>query len=414
MAAPFLRRLLLLTLSLLGLLTAVPAPGQVGTLTGQVRDSVTQAPLELASLFLANTTYGASTNEKGQFSLPSVPVGQYDLVISYLGYKLYKRSITVKPGPQTLTLLLSPAAQQLGEVVVRPNPNREADYQKFARAFLGSTTFSRQCRIHNPKEVYVEYDGDKNELTATSPTFVQIDNAALGYRVKYYGLQFTQNFRQRYMTFYGWPVFEEMKPRNERQARQWNANRQQAYQGSLSHFLLSVHTGQVTAEGFLVQKVRVVPNPGFPRADSLAQALRKARRYAPFSQADQDSLARWTKVPQAFSLLYTAPRPLDSLRRVQPDSGRVWLRFRDYLQVTYLQEAPDPAYPSARPISAQAAAALPPKGQISTLILLKPEIEILKNGQLQDPLAVFTDGYWGFEKMGEFLPLDYTPPASAR
>ncbi|SNC74750.1 CarboxypepD_reg-like domain-containing protein [Hymenobacter gelipurpurascens] len=403
-----------LLLLLCWLLATTTGLGQVGTLTGSVRDSLTQAPLELASLFLANTTYGASTNDKGQFSLPNVPVGQYDLIISYLGYKLYKRTIMVKPGPQTLALLLSPAAQQLGEVVVRPNPNREADYQKFAKSFLGATSFSQQCRIRNPKDVYVEYDVDKNELTATSPTFVQIDNAALGYRMKYYGLHFTQNFKQRYMTFYGWPVFEELKPRNERQARRWATNRQQAYHGSLSHFLHSVYTGQVTPEGFLVQKMRVVPNPRFPRADSLAQALRKARHNAPFSAADQDSLARWNKVPRAFSMLYTAPRPLDSLRRAQPDSGRVWLRFRDYLQVTYLRESPDVAYPASKPISAQAAAALPPTGQISTLILLNQEVEIQKNGQLYNPLAVFMDGYWGFEKMGEFLPLDYMPPTPAR
>ncbi|TGD78865.1 carboxypeptidase-like regulatory domain-containing protein [Hymenobacter wooponensis] len=393
------------------LLASTTGLGQVGTLTGTVRDSVTQAPLELASLFLANTTYGASTNEKGQFSLPNVPVGQYDLVISYLGYKLYKRSITVKPGPQTLPLLLTPNSQQLREVVIRPNPNRESDYQRFVQTFLGQSAFSRQCRIRNPKDVYVDYDSDKNELTATSAAFVQVDNDALGYRVKYYGLKFTQNFREQYVVFYGYPVFEEMKARNERQLRRWVANREQAYRGSLTHFLHSIYTSRVTSEGFLVQKMRIVPNRKFPRADSLAKALRQARRNSVFSSADQDSLSRWVKVPRAFSMLYTAPRPLDSLRRVQPDSGRVWLRFRDYLQVTYLKESPDPAYPAARPISAAAAAL--PKGQISTLVLLQPEIEIQKNGQLVVPLGVFTDGYWGFEKMGEFLPLDYTPAASA-
>ncbi|UOQ79568.1 carboxypeptidase-like regulatory domain-containing protein [Hymenobacter sp. 5414T-23] len=361
MAAFFYLRIILL---LLGWFSATACLSQsTGTLTGTVRDSVTQAPLELASLFLANTTYGASTNAKGEFSLPNVPVGQYDLVISYLGYKLYKRSIAVKPGPQTLTLLLTPSAQQLGEVVVRPNPNREADYQRFVQTFLGQSAFSRQCRIRNPKDVYVDYDSDKNELTATSPAFVQVDNDALGYRVKYYGLKFTQNFREQYVVFYGYPVFEEMKARNERQQRRWAANREQAYRGSLTHFLHSIYTGQVTPEGFLVQKMRVVPNPKFPRADSLANALRLARRNTVFSSADQDSLSRWVKVPRAFSMLYTAPRPLDSLRGVQPDSGRVWLRFRDYLQVTYLKEAPDPAYHTARPISAAAAAALPRKAR---------------------------------------------------
>ena len=51
--------------------------------------------------------------------------------------------------------------------------------------------------------------------------------------------------------------------------------------------------------------------------------------------------------------------------------------------------------------------------QVSQLIMLVPEIEIQPNGQLTNPLAVFTDEYWGFEKMGEFLPVNYRPPAPA-
>jgi hypothetical protein len=43
---------------------------------------------------------------------------------------------------------------------------------------------------------------------------------------------------------------------------------------------------------------------------------------------------------------------------------------------------------------------------------MQPEVEIEPNGQLANPLAVFTDEYWGFEKMGEFLPVNYLPPGS--
>ncbi|WP_045690263.1 carboxypeptidase-like regulatory domain-containing protein [Hymenobacter sp. AT01-02] len=407
MVAPILR-IRFLVLALLMGAGSYQAHGQ-GTLSGIVRDSLTREPLELASIFLASTTYGASTNDKGQFSVRNVPAGQYDLIISYLGYSLYKRTITVGNGPQTLDLQLKPSTQHLQEVVVRPGSNRPGDYEKFAETFLGRTVFSRQCRIRNPKAVYVQYNADRNELTASSPTFLQVDNAALGYRIKYYGLEFTLNFREQYMSFYGWPVFQEMKPRNERQRQQWLQNRQRAYRGSLPHFLRSVYLNQVAAEGFLVQKMRVVPNPRFPRADSLAKALRQARHNQPFSPADQDSIARWTKVPRAFSLLYTAPRPIDSLR--ETDSGRVWLRFRDYVQITYRHEAPDPNYQPVRPVGAPSLPA--PTQQVSTLMLHPLRAEVQANGQLLEPLAVFTDGYWGFEKMGEFLPTDYLPPTSA-
>lgn len=383
-----------------------------GNLNGTIRDSLTRQPLELASVFLASTTYGASTNANGQFTIKDVPAGPYDLIVSYVGYKLFKRRIAVRNGAQPLELLLTPSAQQLSGVTVRPNPNRESDYQKFAETFLGRTSFSRQCRIRNPDAVLVSFNAEQSQLTASSPTFVQVDNAALGYRVKYYGLEFTLNFTRQYVSFYGWPIFEEMTPRSNKQRQRWLANREKAYRGSLTHFLRSVHDNQVSREGYVVRKLRIVPNPRFARTDSLRKALLRARRNQALTAAEMDSIDRWAKVPPNFSMLYMAERPIDSLRRAELTPERVYLLFPDYLQVSYLREAPDPLYQPARPFGAPSGPVARPEWQISLLTLTQPEVEILPNGQLVEPLAVLTDEYWGFEKMGELLPLDYQPPHS--
>jgi hypothetical protein len=380
-----------------------------GRLTGVVQDSVTHQPLAFASVFLANTTLGVTTTEQGTFTFPSVPAGNYDVVGSYVGYRLARQAVVVGAAPQQLTLRLAPAASQLGEVVVRPNPNRASDFQKFTELFLGRSTFSRQCRIQNPDDVLLDFDAKANELTASAYKYVQVDNDALGYRVKYYGLRFVSNFTQQIVTFYGQPVFEEMRAKTERQQRRWEANRVRAYLGSMSHFLRSVRDSQLTAQGFVARRLRIVDNPRFARADSLRKALLRQRRA--FSAAEQDSISRWAQVPPAFSMLYTAPRHLDSLRHVVAGCKRVFLRFRDRLQITYLLAGPDANYHPQPSRYARGAAPLPKDQQASELILLQPEIEILPNGQLANPLAVFTDGYWGFEKMGEFLPVNYLPPA---
>ena len=406
-------RLCSVLLLLLGLLLRPAQAWAQDSLSGVVQDSATHQPLAFASVFLANTTLGATTTETGQFVFPSVPAGTYDVVASYVGYRLARQTVVAGPAPQLLTLRLGAAQHQLAEVVVRPNPNRASDYEKFVELFLGRTAFSRQCRISNSDDVLVEYDTVENELTATSSKFVQVENQALGYRIKYYGLRFKTNFAKQYITFYGQPVFEEMPPRNPRQQQRWVANRAVAYRGSLTHFLKSVHDSRVADEGFLVQKLRLVPNPRFARADSLRRHLLRTRNPILFSGAENDSLARWSREPRGFSMLYTTPRPLDSLRRLAADGGRVFLKFRDYLQVSYLREAPDPFYQLPRSLPGAAARTVPADRQVSRLVLLAPENEILPNGQLQNPLAVFTDEYWGFEKMGEFLPVNYLPPAPA-
>jgi hypothetical protein len=66
-----------------------------GKIKGVVQDSVTNEPLAFASVFLANTTLGVTTTEQGQFEFAQVPAGTYDIVGSYVGYRLRKQSITV-------------------------------------------------------------------------------------------------------------------------------------------------------------------------------------------------------------------------------------------------------------------------------------------------------------------------------
>ncbi len=380
-----------------------------GRLLGVVQDSATHQPLAFASVFLANTTIGTTTTEQGTFELPHVPAGSYSLVASYVGYRLAKQSVVVGGAPRQVVLRLAPATQ-LGEVVVRPRPNRASDYQKFKDLFIGRTTFSAQCRILNPQDILVDYDAQTDKLTASALKYIAIENNALGYRLNYHGLRFSSSFAQQVVTFYGQPVFEEMTPRTKAQQQRWAANRLAAYHGSLAHFLRSVYDNRVVAEGFRAQRLRLVPRHAVANRDSLHALLRRQRRRLSEFTAEEAPLPQWAEEPRGMAVLYLRPAPIDSLRRQSADKQRVFLAFGDYLQVTYLKEGPDPnfkllARPPGSPVQAD-------DRQVSRLVLLAPEAEIEPNGQLVNSLAVFTDSYWGFEKMGEFLPLDYAPPAA--
>ena len=381
------------------------------SLAGVVQDSVTHEPLAFASVFLANTTLGVTTTEQGTFVFSNVPPGQYEVVGSYVGYRLAKQSISLGNKTLSVILRLGPTAHRLGEVVVRPNPNRASDYQKFVELFLGQTTFSRQCRILNPDDVLVAFDPQTSILTASATNYVEVENRALGYRIKYYGLRFACHYQQHIVTFYGEPVFKELTARGPGRQRTWEANRKEAYLGSLTHFLKSVYDDRVTANGFLVQRLRVVPNPRFAHVDSLRRQFVRARQLQVLSRAEMDTMNNWREVPTHFSLLNTAPRPIDSLRRVSADGHRPFLRFTAYSQVSYLRAAPDARYLGLLRLRTGALPPLPAH-QVSQLLLREPEVEIQPNGQLTNPLAVFTDEYWGFEKMGEFLPVNYQPPAA--
>ena len=390
-----------------GLFLSVAAQAQ-SKITGVALDSVTHEPLAFASVFLANTTLGATTTEKGEFEFPRVPKGTYDLVGSYVGYRLGKQTVTVETTPLKITLNLAPTGNQLSEVVVRPEPNKPEQYRQFAELFLGGSTFSEQCRISNPDDVRVMLDDSTQELSARTKEFLQIDNDALGYRLKYYGLYFAYDKEAGSITYYGQPVFEEMKPRDEGQRRLWAANRLTAYTGSFMHFLRSLYTNRLEAGSFLTQQIKVAPNPRYERAQKQREALLAAGAAGAYSAAEKDSLRRWSREQPELATLYPEPRAIDSLRFVKPN-GRTYMRFSGDLQVAHFGEAPDPRFKQAMGTLGYSRTPFPLLRQVSRLQLADGEAEIQADGSLRNPLAVTIGGYWGFEKIGEFLPYDYVP-----
>ncbi len=63
-----------------------------GRIIGSVIDSTTKSPVEFATIALrhdgtSKDIDGVISNDKGQFKLPSVKLGSYNLVISFIGYK---------------------------------------------------------------------------------------------------------------------------------------------------------------------------------------------------------------------------------------------------------------------------------------------------------------------------------------
>lgn len=95
------------------------ADAQVGTIKGVVEDSL-GAPLEFVNVGLRETKLGAYTDNKGAFTLTDVPVGTYGLVISHVGYRVFKQEVTVENGQIAeirVTLFSSAFALQRIEVL---------------------------------------------------------------------------------------------------------------------------------------------------------------------------------------------------------------------------------------------------------------------------------------------------------
>jgi len=128
------KRLLFTILSLVGFNVAIAqipggggAPSIVGRISGQVIDSLTQKPIDYASVGLGRSsstkfTNGGLTDAKGSFKIDNVAPGKYKLTISFMGYQTKViNPVETTPGKPDANLgkiVLSPTANALKEVTV--------------------------------------------------------------------------------------------------------------------------------------------------------------------------------------------------------------------------------------------------------------------------------------------------------
>lgn len=93
------------------------------TVTGIAIDSIDQRPLIGANTVITGSNKsiagGASTDLKGKFIIKGVKPGSYTLKISYVGYKTYRRKITVLQNSLDLgKILVSPGDFEMNEVEI--------------------------------------------------------------------------------------------------------------------------------------------------------------------------------------------------------------------------------------------------------------------------------------------------------
>jgi len=69
-----------------------------GTIRGNVFDKTTGEPIIYGTVRLLNSDFGTTTDFEGFFNFGGVPVGNYELVVDYLGYDSLSMNIEVKNG----------------------------------------------------------------------------------------------------------------------------------------------------------------------------------------------------------------------------------------------------------------------------------------------------------------------------
>ena len=108
-----------LQLSLLLSLFLVPfAMAQTGSLTGTITDSRTGDEIPGVNLFIPDLERGAVTDLDGTYTIQSIPVGEYSIRITFIGYITQELDVDITTGTNTLDIELRQDLIGLDEVVV--------------------------------------------------------------------------------------------------------------------------------------------------------------------------------------------------------------------------------------------------------------------------------------------------------
>jgi hypothetical protein len=307
-----------------------------------------------------------ATNAEGNFIL-KLPNGGYELVITYTGYETESMRISNATAGENIVIELKAKEKSLEEVSVVFTTEVKDGWEKygqfFTENFIGTSEFSKQTFIKNPEVLKFYFSKKRNRLKVLAAEPLLVENFALGYNIKFAIDSFTYEYDNNTAQFIGYPLFEEMLGTADKGAV-WLQNRARAYKGSLLHFMRSLYNKTLETEGFEVQFL--VKN----NDEEKSIPLKNPYLALNYTRDDSTNTVEFRPNQPDMAVLYTKAKPEDAFFNFDPKAKKNF--------------------------------------QVSTITVTKGESVIIEeNGYFFEQTDITTNGYWGFEKIGDMLPYDY-------
>jgi CarboxypepD_reg-like domain len=391
------------------------------TIKGKVITSLNAVPVPGCSVFISNTSKGTVTDKNGYFELYDIPAGKHELVVSSIGYQTAVYPFSAEQLPLQVKFEVDVKVKELQNVTVEPFT--EEGWNKWGKLFtdnfIGSTPNAKHCKIKNENAIRFRYYKKSKRVIAYADEPIVLENSALGYRISYQLEEFEVNFNTRVALFSGYPLFENMNAKRKGQPDKWKHNRDNAYYGSIMHFMRSLYAGSLAQQGFEVRRMVKIPNREKERVKKIYRPVRLmgtsrttgvtviTKQSSQLINLPPDSLEYYERILEQDDYKEVYGQNLltaDSLI-IRAEGAYKILFFTDYLYITYDNEMEEPAYLLFHGEKRK------PAFQHSYLTM--PNLNLVnidENGSYSPPQEILTSAYWGWsEKMADFLPVDYKP-----
>ena len=325
------------------------------TISGKVVDKETGLAINYANVYVAYSMLGSSTNKNGEFLIQNVPNGKYQIIVSCIGYSSSTTKIKISNSSrENLFFRLEPKVYTTEEVKITGEAAErwQNNYELFKKAFIGESWRAKETFIEDPYNInFVEND---DELLAYTDYPIIIWNKALGYKITYHLESFSLN--DNTTKYSGIPYFENIESESIEEKLRWKENRNDAYLGSLRHFLTTICNTD---------------------SNNITELEKEC-----FYIVAQNKINTWFP-----------PQPVELFPCLQKtnDENEMLLSFDNYWRVTYK--------PAVK-VSWQ-------KQQRSWIKLHGDSVTIDTKGRYYDQYKIETFGFWSNYRMAEMLPFDY-------
>lgn len=138
----------------------VAANSNIYTISGRVTEAKTNSPLPGASIVIKGTYLWAVSNQKGEFTIPGVQSGKYNVEVSFLGYVPTTLPVDVRSDIKNLTIQLKENTLALeGVVVTAQAPKNELN----TTLTIGSNALEH-LQVSNVSDISALLPGGKTKV----------------------------------------------------------------------------------------------------------------------------------------------------------------------------------------------------------------------------------------------------------
>ncbi|NNF05113.1 MAG: carboxypeptidase regulatory-like domain-containing protein [Rhodothermales bacterium] len=217
-------------------------PGEAfGQVAGVVQSD--GEPVSGALVFVSGTTASTESAEDGSFELPGSGLAWFDVAAWHpdagFGFAQFEPGVTES---------VSISLEDVYAAADSDRAESDVDLDYFRDVAFAWTGASGKVEIENPDALIVRRGAEEGVVSAAATAPVRLSNPELGYEIEIHA--FRLDGSPIAMEWSGYPLFSEMTPERDRDARNWDRARSRTFEGSRRHFLHALAIGRLEQEEF--------------------------------------------------------------------------------------------------------------------------------------------------------------------